>query len=274
MYYGLVADYEDVKAKRSALEAAQAFLSDNKKRVEFGDLAPLEVTRAESQVAGTERDLLVSQTNIQQQEVQLKNLLSRTGSADPVLALVHIMPVDPIVVPDRDDLPPLPELVQRALANRSDLLAEKAGVTTAEVSAVGTKNSASFTSGFQTENHAGLAGTPRTVLAETPRMVPEDLPGQPSDPYFVGGVGTALAQIFRRNFPTERVGAFFLASIGNNQAQADYGIDQLQLRQTQLTTQRDLNQVGVDVANNVVALRQARARYDAAVKNRILEQEL
>jgi outer membrane protein len=266
-YYGLVAAYEDVKAKKSTLEAAQAFLADNKKRVEFGDLAPLEVTRAESQVAGSERDLLVSQTNIQQQEVQLKNLLSRTGSADPVLALVRIMPVDPIVVPAKDDLPPLQELVQRALANRSDLAAEKAGVTTAEVSAVGTKNGVlPSLQVFGAENHAGLAGTPRTPA--------EGLRGQPADPYFIGGVGTGLAQIFRRNFPTERVGAFFLASIGNNQAQADYGIDQLQLRQTQLTTQRDLNQVGVDVANSVVALQQARARYDAAVKNRNLVQEL
>jgi outer membrane protein len=266
-YYGLVAAYEDVKAKRTALEAAQAFLADNQKRVEFGDLAPLEVTRAESQVAGTLRDLLVSQTNIQQQEVQLKNLLSRTGSADPVLAVVHIMPVDTIVVPAKDDLPPLPELVQKALANRSDLAAEKAGVTAAEVSAIGTRNGLlPSLQVFGAESHAGLAGTPRTFA--------EGLRGQPADPYFVGGVSTALAQIFRRNFPTERIGAFMVAPIGNNQAQADYGIDQLQLRQTQLTTQRDLNQAGVDVANAVVALQQARVRYDAAVKNRFLEQEL
>ena len=98
--------------------------------------------------------------------------------------------------------------------------------------------------------------------------------GQTADPYFVGGVSNALGQIFRRNFPTERIGAFVQAPIGNHQAQADYGIDQLQLRQTQLTTQRDLNQVGVDVANSVVALQQARVRYDAAVKNRNLVQEL
>jgi outer membrane protein len=267
LYYGLVADYEDVKAKRSALEAAQAFREDNKKRVEFGDLAPLEVTRAESQVAGSERDLLLSQTSLEQQEVQLKNLLSRTGSADPALAIVQIVPVDPIVVPDKDDLPSLQELVQKALANRSDLAAEKAGVTAAEVSAVGTRNGVlPSLQVFGGESQAGLAGTPMP-LAPGQR-------GQTADPYFVGGVSNALGQILRRNFPTERIGAFILAPIGNNQAQADYGIDQLQLRQTQLTTQKDLNQVGVDVANNVVALRQARARYDAAVKNRILEQEL
>src|SRR5207248_3909556 len=141
-----------------------------------------EVTRAETQVAGSERDLLVSQTNIQQQELQLKNLLSRTGSADPMLALVHIMPVDPIVVPAKDDLPPLQELVQRALANRSDLLAANAGVSTAEVSAIGTRNGLlPSLQVFAAESHAGLAGTPRIAAP--------GLRGQPADSYFVGGVG-------------------------------------------------------------------------------------
>ena len=94
------------------------------------------------------------------------------------------------------------------------------------------------------------------------------------DPYFDGGIGTALGQVFRRNFPTERIGAFYLAQIGNRQAQADYGIDQLQLRQTQLTNQKDLNQVGVDVLNSVISLQQARVRYDAAVQNRLLAEKL
>ncbi len=97
---------------------------------------------------------------------------------------------------------------------------------------------------------------------------------QRPDPYFVGGTGTALGEIFRRNFPTERIGAFFSIQLGNRLAQADYGIDQLQLRQRQLSTQKDINQVTVDVANSMVALQQARARYDAAVKNRELADQL
>ena len=60
----------------------------------------------------------------------------------------------------------------------------------------------------------------------------------------------------------------------NRQAQGDYGIDQLSLRQTQLTIQRDINQVQVDLLNAVVALQQARARYEASVRNRILEKQL
>ena len=60
----------------------------------------------------------------------------------------------------------------------------------------------------------------------------------------------------------------------NRQAQADFGIDQLQLRQSQIQLNKDLNQVAVDVSNYLVALRQARARYRAAVQTRILQQQL
>ena len=119
---------------------------------------------------------------------------------------------------------------------------------------------------FGAETQVGLAGTARTVAADGFTETP--------DPYFVGGVGTALGQVFRRNFPTERIGAFYFANLGNRQAQADYAIDQLQFRQTQLTTEKDLAQVEVDVQNYVIGLRQARARYNAAVQNRVLQQQL
>jgi outer membrane protein TolC len=112
---------------------------------------------------------------------------------------------------------------------------------------------------FGSDSNAGLAGNPRSKNANA---------------YFVGGTGDAMAQVFRRNFPTERVGVFAQAPVYNRQAQADSAIDQLQLRQTQLTTQKDLNQVQVDVLNSVVALQQARARSEAAVKNRVLSQQL
>jgi outer membrane protein TolC len=183
------------------------------------------------------------------------------------LAQVRIMPTDPIVIPPQDDLPPLQELVQKAFANRSDLLAQNANEKAAEVSALGTRNGILPTAQvFGGETQVGLAGAPHKVISQSGVQTP--------DPYFVGGIGTALGQIFRRNYPTERIGAFMAASLGNRQAQADFGIDQLQLRQTQLENQKRLNQVGVDVLNSVVALRQARVRYEAAVKNRELDQQL
>ena len=266
-YYALVADYEDVKAKQSALQVSQSFLAENRQRVQLGSLAPLDVTSAESLAAASEQDLAVSQANLQQKELQLKNLISRTGTADPILKNARIEPLDRLTIPDKDEIPPVSDLVKTALANRSDLLAEKASIQTSEVSALGTSNGIlPGLTVFASQSQAGLAGPPLPVVQRGG--------SRGADPYFIGGIGTGLGQVVRRNFPSERAGVFFSASLGNRQAQADFGIDQLSLRQTQLTTQKDLNQLQVDVLSAVVGLQQARVRYEAAVKNRVLEEQL
>ena len=266
-YYSLEAAYEDVKAKRSAAETAGTFLTNVKAQVRIGTLAPSETIHAESLAITSQQALVDSQTTLKQQEIQLKNLLSRNGTADPVLAGARILPVDPIRIPERDDLAPLENLVNQALANRTDLTTEKQNEAAAAVSNLGTRNGVLPNAlVFGSETQVGLAGTGRTVTADGFTEAP--------NPYFVGGIGTALGQVFRRDFPSESIGGAYFASLRNRQAQADYAIDQLQFRQTQLTTRKDLNQVEVDVRNYVIALRQARARYDAAVRNRILQEQL
>jgi len=270
-YYSLVADYEDRVAKRSALEAAQKFYDDTKKQVDIGTLADIELTRAESQTATSRQNLVNSETSLDQDELKLKNLISRNGVEDPQLAGARIVPLDRIVIPEKDELPPVKDLAEKALATRSDLAAEKANITAAEVSALGTRNGLLPTLvGFASTTQSGLSGTAKTVNIVTPAGKFVETP----NPYFVGGLGDGLGQVFRRDFPTELGGQFFSAPVRNRQAQADFGIDQLQIRQQQLTTQKDLKQAQVDVLNAVIALRQARSRYDAAVKNRVLSQQL
>ena len=270
-YDSLVADYDDITAKKSALEAAQKLYDDTKKQVDIGTLADIELTRAESQVATSQQDLVNSQTSLAQHELQLKNLMSRNSIEDPQLAGARVVPLDHMAMPEKDELPPVTNLVAQALTNRTDLAAEKANISAAEVSALGTKNALLPTLvGFASTTQSGLSGTPKPVTFQTPngKFV------ETADPYFVGGIGNGLGQVFRRNFPTNLGGQFFSANLRNRQAQADYDIDQLQLRQTQLTNQKDMKQAQVDVLNSVVALRQARARYEAAVRNRILSQQL
>lgn len=263
LYYGLAADYEDIRAKQSAFTVAQQFYQNNKKQVELGTMAPLDITTAEAQVASSQQDLVISQTNLQQQEIQLKNVLSRTGPGDPILKEVQIVPIDRIVVPEKDVLPPLKDLVTRALASRTDIALEKVNLTNAQVSALATENGVLPTlEGLATLRQAGLAGPVNPIGIV------------PADPYFVGGIGNALGQAFRRNFPTQNAGGFLSATLRNQTAQADYAIDQLQLRQSELQNQKDRNEIVVDVSNQVTGLQQARVRYEAAVKNRVLEQQL
>lgn len=271
-YDALVADYEDMKAKNSALEAAKTFYEDTKKQVEVGTLADIELTRASSQIASSQQDLVNSETSLEQNGLKLKNLISRNGTEDPLVAGAQIVPLDSMAIPEKDELPPVKDLVEKALANRSDLAAERANITTAEVSALGTKNGVLPTLvGFAAESTSGLAGKAQAVTVPNPTGPPTT---QTANKYFVGGIGNALGQVFQRDFPTNTAGVYFAAPLRDRQAQADYGIDQLQLRQTQLGVQKDLKQAQVDVMNAVVALRQSRARYDAAVRSRILAQQL
>jgi len=267
LYYALSASFEDVKAKANAVEVAQKFYQNSAIQERAGTLARLDVTTAEAQLATAEYDLVNSQTNQRQQELQLKNLLSRNGTAEPLLATVEIVPLDRISVAETDDKPSIKDLLATALANRSDLAAEKLGATSAEISALGTRNGIRpLLVGIASESAAGLSGTPRTSVTS--------FGVETSNPYFNGGIGNALGQVVRRDFPTNRVAALFQTPLHNDQAQADFAIDQLQLRQTQIQLSKDINQVAVDVSNYLVAMRQARGRYRAAVQTRILQQQL
>ena len=262
-YFALVADHEDRSAKKGALEAAETFLKENQRRLELGAVAALDVTTADNQVAVAQQALVNSEIALEQQEVQLKNLISRTGLGAGELASVRIVPLDHLEMPASDDLPAVTELVKKAMANRTDIQSEEVSLKTAEVSSLGTRNGVLPTAQVTlSRSTTGLAGTARRVRGTT------------ADPYFVGGVGTALGQVVRQNFPTESFGGGARLTLNNRQAQADQGIDQLSLRQQQLEHARSVNQVQVDVSNAVVAIRQARARYQAAVQNRILQEKL
>jgi outer membrane protein len=267
VYYSLVADSDDVRAKQNALETAQRFYEESRQRLELGALAQLDVTTAQNQVATSQQALINSNATRRQQELQLKNLINRTGIGDPLIADVEIIPVDRLAVPSADEIPPVKTLVKQTLENRSDLVVERGNLKTQEISNLGTINGLLPTAQvFATRSTAGLAGTPRIVSGIGGSYT--------SDPYLVGGLGNALGQVFRQNYPTESVGVFGQVQIFDRQAEADYGIDQLSLRQQQLVTARDMNQAEVDVNNAVVALRQSRARYEAAVQSRILQQQL
>lgn len=266
-YFKLTADDEDVRAKQDAATAAAEYLRETRERVSAGAAAGLDITAAQSQLATARRDLIISRTTFSQDETQLKNLISRNGVEDPALRDARIITLDKLAVPGEENLPQIRDLVSKALAARTDIRSQTARLETAEVSAIGTRNGLlPVAQVFAITRHSGLAGVRR--------QVPRAGGFETSDPFFAGGVGTALGQVFRRNYPTEGAGVFFRNVFGNNQAQADYAIDQLQLRQSQLTGAKSRKQVEVDVRNAVIAIEQARARYQAARENRILAAEL
>jgi outer membrane protein TolC len=120
-----------------------------------------------------------------------------------------------------------------------------------------------------TFNNNGLAGPVNTV-ATPPGQVP--IPHN-VDPFFLGGYGTAMGQVLRRNFPDYSFGATLNIPIRNRVAQADYINDSLSLRQQELNVQKQTNDIRVNVQNALIAVIQAKARYDSAVKARVLQEQ-
>jgi outer membrane protein len=270
LYWDLVSFYEDLKARKDELATAQALFEDNKKQVQIGTLAPIEVTRAESQVYASQQDLLISQTNLLQQETVLKNALSKNGVASPTLAEVHVIPLDTIQIPEKDDFPPLDELVQRALSRRVEIAQNRLNVDSNKINLAGIKNELKPTlQVFAELTNNGLTGSTNYLV--NPANPPSGY--IPPDPYLQGGYGNALGQIFRRDFPNYSAGLQLNIPLRNRIAQSDYVTSALGLRQTELQLQKSINQVRVDVQNAVIALRQARVRYDSSVKARILQQQ-
>jgi outer membrane protein len=271
LYWDLVSFNDDVHIKEKALETAQQLYEDNKHQAELGTLPAIEVTRAAAQVSQSKEDLLIAQTNVAQQEVILKNALSRTGIASASLDEVHIIPLDSIVVPQKEELKPEKELMTQALAARPEIEIAKINIESGNIQASGTRNALlPNLQAFAEVTNNGLTGSPNALCANLPVTLQASC--VPTN-YYVGNYGNLLGQVFRRNYPNYSAGFSLNIPFRNRAAQGDYVADLLQQRQKELQLQQVINQVRQDVKNAIVGLQQARARYETAVATRELAQQ-
>jgi outer membrane protein TolC len=261
LYWDYVGAREELKLRQRALAITEKFRDDTKYEISVGALSGVDLPRAEAELASRKQDVVIARNNVQQRAISLKEAISHTE--DPALEAAEIIPTDRMPDPPEDEsLPALREMVKTAMAKRPDVALAKFSEQTSEMNLAGTTNPLlpNLQVSFDTYNR-GVAGTPQ-------------LSGGSPNQFFVGGFGTAMGQVFRRNFPSTSATVSFSATINNRSAQADYGIDQLTHRQGQLATQRNMNQIVVDVSSQMAALRQARARYITAKNTRILNEQL
>ncbi|MGJ5819479.1 TolC family protein [Paludibaculum fermentans] len=270
LYWDLVSYSEDLKVKKKALEVAQKFYEDNKKQVEIGTLAPIEIVRAEANVAQAQQDLTNSETSLLQQETIVKSALSRTGVASPSLSEARIVPTDTLIQPTIDLTIDLKQLVDTALRERPDVAQTQINIDNTKIGLNGSRNALLPSLQVQaTATNNGLAGPANTV----PAPAGQDPVVHNVDPFFQGGYSTALSQLFRRNFPDYSIAFSLNVPIRNRTAKADYVRDTLSLRQQEINAQRQINDIRVNVQNAQIAVIQAKARYDSAVKARVLQQQ-
>jgi outer membrane protein TolC len=271
IYWDLVNAYENVKAKERAVGLAQKTLSDNQKQVQIGTLAPLEVVRAQSQVASNQQQLIVAQTNLQLQQLQMKNALSRTLS-DPVLASAPVIPTDTVAIPAQEPVEPVQDLVNDALSHRPDLAQSRIDLTNREINRKAAANGILPSLDLVAFYGASALGGAQNPLATCGNGAPSTFctaPGTvPSNSY-----GGTFSNLFDSSSPDKGIGLQLNIPIRNRSAQADQVRSELELRQAQMRLQQLENQVVIFVRNAQFAVQQNRAQVEAADKALELAQQ-
>jgi outer membrane protein len=271
IYWDLVSAYENVTAKQRAVTLAQKTLSDNQKQVQIGTLAPIEVVRAQSTVAANQQVLIVAQTNLQLQQLLMKNALSRSLS-DPILAAAPVIPTDVMAVPAEEPVTPTQDLINDALSHRADLAQSRIDLTNREINRKAAINSllpsvdlvafygASGLGGVQNPLAACGAGS-NSAFCTPAGTVPTH------------GFNDTFGNLFNSTAPDKGLGLQVNIPLRNRSAQADQMRSELELRQAEMRLQQLQNQVAIQVRNAQFAVQQNRAQVEAAEKALELAQQ-
>ncbi|MGB8542043.1 MAG: TolC family protein [Candidatus Acidiferrales bacterium] len=290
-YWELVYDRENVKVEEAAVSVSTKLWEDNKKQLEIGTMAPLDVLTAESQVATDQQNLILAETTRLQQQTVLLNDITKNLLA-PDLQGIEILPTTTIATPEIVENIPLEDAVKEAWQKRPEIYQADLNLKNAGIEAKATKNALLPTLDLYAQYSAqGLSGNSLVSTSNTPTSI-QPIPSEPIVDSLTGlqignevvgfpvlptalttkGLGTALSGLFSNNYPTYAVGVNFSIPIRNRSAQADNArallnerVQQTQYRQTQ-------NTIVLNVRNTMIALQQDRAQVAAAEKARNLAQ--
>jgi outer membrane protein TolC len=250
-YWDLAALTENVRVAERSLAVSTKLLEDNRRQVEVGTLAPLDVTTAEAEVASRERDLIVAQTSLQLAETRLKNMLSK--QVDPQLDAARITITDRMPEPRDPDIPDVQNALANAMNNRADLRQEENDLQNQTISAQYAARSLLPTgSVFAQLAGTGLKGNCALTATPCPGNVVE------------AGLRDSLQQTFGLDFPEYGGGFSLTLPLRNRAAQAENLRAQMEQDQGEISLKRSQNQIALEVRQAVIGLVQGKAQVAAA----------
>jgi outer membrane protein len=270
MYWDLVYAYENARVQNESLAFAQKTLSDTQKQVEIGSLAPIEVVRAQSTVAQDQQLVTTAQTNLQLEQLLMKNALTRTLK-DPAMATAEVIPTSTMDIPEQEPIVPTEDLINEGLRHRAELVESRIDLNSREYSNKAVRSALLPTLDlFAYYGGSGLAGqlNPTTPFCSSssinglcipPVSIPSQFNSGKAVPY-----STALENMVTSAAPDKGVGLTLNIPLRNRAAQSLQVRSELEYRQAQMREQQIENQVGIEVRNAQYAVQQNRASVDSA----------
>src|SRR5271170_1072844 len=264
IYWGLVSAYEDLLSKQHALAQSTRLLEDDKKALEIGTMAPLDVVSANASVETDKQAVIASQSNLEYQQLVMKQAIARSLE-DPTLANAPVIPTDRIsLIEMPEERESADDLVRLADANSPAI--EQAVITLKndEITLKGERNGLLPTVdvyGFYGASALGGSQSPTCVNFETSQPCP---PGTyPSVTY-----GTAFSNLFNSSSPNKGAGVNINIPIRNRLAQSAQARSELEYRQAQMRLQQLYVQTRMNVINAQFALTNDRASVQSATATR------
>jgi outer membrane protein len=264
IYWDLVYAYENVRVQKEALAFAQKTLADDKKQVQFGTLPPIQVVSAESTVATDQQNLIVAQTNLELQELLMKNAVSRTLMSSN-LADARVVPTSTMEVPAPEPVAPIQDLINEGLSHRPELTESRIDLTNRRLNNQSVRNAMLPTLDlFAYYGGSGLGGVQNPANICPPPPATSTFGCHQAGTVSPGGYGSSLSELVNSSAPDKGLGLTLNIPIRNRGAQANQVRAQLEYRQAEMRLQQIENQVRIEVRNAQFALQQNRAAVAAA----------
>ena len=120
IYWDLVNAYEIEQVSERSVSFANETLDKSRKQLQLQAIPEMDVLKAEGDVATREQDLTVARTNLQLQELYMKNAITRTLD-DPILEEMPVIPTDHVSTASVPTNESVQELIEAALKNRTEV---------------------------------------------------------------------------------------------------------------------------------------------------------
>ena len=267
IYWGLVQAYDDVQAKERALEQTSKVASDNRKQLEIGTMAPLDVLNADQSVALDKQSLISAQLALNYQQQIIKQAIARNLN-DPALVAAAVIPTDRVSIEQiPEETQPVEALVQEAFQQRPELEQAVLTLRNDEITLKGARNALlPQVDIFAYLSGQGVAGTVNPKLNCS-------FYGTAGCPPSTGGYGTAFTNAFNNSSPDKGVGFNLTIPIGNKLAQSVQARSLMEYRQAELRLEQLYTQIRMQVVNAQFALTNDRAQVQADLAARDYNQQ-
>ncbi len=262
IYWNLVSAYESVQSAQRALDQSTQVASDNRKQLQIGTLAPLDVMNADNQVAQDKQTLISAQSTLEFQQLIIKQAIARNLD-DPGLSQAPVIPTDRVsLVEMPEETAAVEDLVKEADQNRPELEQAVLNLKNDRITLKGVKNGL-----LPTVDLYGFYGSTALGGAANPACSPTEN-GPEGCAITPGNYGNVFTGMFNGNTPDRGVGVNVTIPLRNRPAQALHERSLLEFRQDQLKLQQLYTQIRIGVINAQYALTNDRAAVQAATATR------